>query len=375
MHNNIADTLVAADQNEKIMETTTNGNVLAAVSSSSSSAATTTTAAAAAAAAEATTALDSKPHGTTTPPTTHSSVSTNNNDNSNPVTEASSAATIPEKEHPHQSNNNNSNNNDYLSYIMNRGSVGATTTMGKRKHDTICSTSSNQKTTADPETDAGLELLFAASLIQQKDDSAASNANGHHHDRSYPAAKAISSCSGDESLTAEVEVSSLSPPVPPPKAVVVHEDEEEEEVPGDETTIASSSKGGGLVLVEPNDLDVLAGRGGRVNSHVGNVVYRKVVDYNKTIYRQVPKRHRILVSQSIVQTIQKHGGRFLQATTGTANGKEGGGGWTCIPYRRAVQKTSQALREPSTESGDGSVSGAAVASDSLATDIYKPTAI
>jgi hypothetical protein len=88
----------------------------------------------------------------------------------------------------------------------------------------------------------------------------------------------------------------------------------------------------------PRQMDVLCGRGGGINKHVGNRMYRRVVEYNKSMYRHVPKRHRMLVSQSIVQTILNEGGRFLQADGSSSRWKE-------IPFRRAVQKTSQALRE------------------------------
>lgn len=160
--------------------------------------------------------------------------------------------------------------------------------------------------TAEPDTEAGLELLFAASLIQQNDES-----NKH-----TPPDKAISSCSENESIHGD---SSMH-------------------------TAADLTESAGVL--EPSERDVLLGRGGKINKHNGNVVYRKVVDYNKAIYKQVPKRHRILVSQSIVQTIEKHGGRFLQPVSG--QGKQNRV-WKCIQFRRAVQKTSQALREPSTE--------------------------
>mmetsp|Transcript_29047 Transcript_29047/g.79728 ORF Transcript_29047/g.79728 Transcript_29047/m.79728 type:complete len:389 (+) Transcript_29047:272-1438(+) len=96
---------------------------------------------------------------------------------------------------------------------------------------------------------------------------------------------------------------------------------------------------------EPTDLDVLCGRGGLINKHPGNIVYRRVVDHNKSLYKKVPKRHRILVSQSIVQTIQTHGGRFLQSNNGNGPSPSSAG-WTTVSFRRAVQKTSQALREP-----------------------------
>jgi hypothetical protein len=109
---------------------------------------------------------------------------------------------------------------------------------------------------------------------------------------------------------------------------------------------------------------VLCGRGGGINKHYGNIMYRRVVEYNKKVYKQVPKRHRMLVSRSIVQAILNAGGRFLQehsqssnttavaASIGTANDSTNHDSattseWTEIQFRRAVQKTSQALRERS----------------------------
>lgn len=91
-------------------------------------------------------------------------------------------------------------------------------------------------------------------------------------------------------------------------------------------------------LAKPREYDVLCGRGGLINKHVGNVVYRKVVEHNKSYYQSVHKKHRILVSQSIVQSISKFGGRFLIHGTKSKS-------WIEIGYKKAVQKTSQALRE------------------------------
>lgn len=128
---------------------------------------------------------------------------------------------------------------------------------------------------------------------------------------------------------------------------------------------------------KPRDLDVLCGRGGLVNNHPGNVVYRRVVDHNKALYLSVHKRHRILVSQSIVQSVLNNGGRFM--TLDMCHGNRGGNSsrdtsqssygaatattaaaaaaqssslpsayeldWITIDFKKAVQKTSQALRE------------------------------
>ena len=198
---------------------------------------------------------------------------------------------LPPSHHPDPSNRGH---HDYMLSLN-----------GKRKY-------SSSTIMAEPDTEAGLELLFAASLIQQNDDS----------NKQAPAAKTISCCSETESTHGESPIHT---------AVDLND-------PAD--------------VLEPGDRDVLCGRGGFINKHTGNILYRKVVDYNKTIYKQVPKRHRILVSQSIVQTIEKHGGRFLQSVGGQGQKNQV---WKCIQFRRAVQKTSQALREPSTDTTECSV--------------------
>jgi hypothetical protein len=130
----------------------------------------------------------------------------------------------------------------------------------------------------------------------------------------------------------------------------------------------------------------LCGRGGGINRHFGNIIYRRVVEYNKKVYKQVPKRHRMLVSRSIVQAIINSGGRFLQEykiTTTSNNGKQGDdiphenastttstttSRWTQIPLRRAVQKTSQALRERSDDHHD--ISKTTTNSDDVKDDDY-----
>ena len=78
------------------------------------------------------------------------------------------------------------------------------------------------------------------------------------------------------------------------------------------------------------------GRGGKINFHLGNIIFRRLVDENKEVYHQIPKKHRNLVSQSIVQTMHNYGSRFLEKK---------GDYWELVSDRKAVQKTSQALRE------------------------------
>jgi hypothetical protein len=57
----------------------------------------------------------------------------------------------------------------------------------------------------------------------------------------------------------------------------------------------------------------------------------------------------MLVSRSIVQAILNAGGRFLQEQQQPTMAQQSRTEWTEIQFRRAVQKTSQALRERSDE--------------------------
>jgi hypothetical protein len=90
----------------------------------------------------------------------------------------------------------------------------------------------------------------------------------------------------------------------------------------------------------PHVHDVLCGRGGLSNNHVGNTHWRMLIAANKSIYVSLRKSHKILLSRSIVYAIrgQNPPGRFLQ--------KDGKSGlWYDVGDHKAQEKTSQALRE------------------------------
>eukprot|EP00592_Proboscia_alata_P006110 CAMPEP_0194353872 /NCGR_PEP_ID=MMETSP0174-20130528/2081_1 /TAXON_ID=216777 /ORGANISM="Proboscia alata, Strain PI-D3" /LENGTH=718 /DNA_ID=CAMNT_0039122569 /DNA_START=236 /DNA_END=2392 /DNA_ORIENTATION=+ len=90
----------------------------------------------------------------------------------------------------------------------------------------------------------------------------------------------------------------------------------------------------------PHDHDVLCGRGGGTNNHVGNERFRDFVNNNKRKYLNSSKREKPLVSRQIVLSIRslKPPGRFLQKDERT-------GFWSDIGDQKAREKTSQALRE------------------------------
>ena len=60
------------------------------------------------------------------------------------------------------------------------------------------------------------------------------------------------------------------------------------------------------------DTDILCGRGGLGNNHFGNIFYRKQVDLRKALYQKSCKFAKVDISKSIVATIRKQNGRFLE---------------------------------------------------------------
>jgi hypothetical protein len=93
-------------------------------------------------------------------------------------------------------------------------------------------------------------------------------------------------------------------------------------------------------ILQPHPNDVLCGRGGGTNNHIGNSHWRMLVAANKQLYITLPKRQKMLLSRSIVNAVRSQNppGRFLQKDS-TSNH------WFDVGDQRAQEKTSQALRE------------------------------
>jgi len=89
-----------------------------------------------------------------------------------------------------------------------------------------------------------------------------------------------------------------------------------------------------------HDNDVLCGRGCFVYRNKGNYFYNTLVLQNKVQYTACPKSQKMNISRSIVITIRNQNppGRFLEFDPDTDISKD-------IGDKRAVEKTSQALRE------------------------------
>lgn len=120
----------------------------------------------------------------------------------------------------------------------------------------------------------------------------------------------------------------------------------------------------------PNQEDVLCGRGGGINSHAGNRVFRAWVTERKRDYNLAPnKQEKTQVAMEVVRRIQNQSprpGRFLRKDPSIQGGQTW---WVVCEESKALAKTTQALREGAPRirqahentTGNTSHAGAAVA--------------
>jgi len=97
----------------------------------------------------------------------------------------------------------------------------------------------------------------------------------------------------------------------------------------------------------PHKNDVLCGRGGGINSHPGNRVFRLWVSERKHKYNTAgSKAEKTLISREVVEKVggQSPPGRFL-----IRDGSSLSSWWVEIDDGKAMAKTSQALREGASE--------------------------
>lgn len=93
-------------------------------------------------------------------------------------------------------------------------------------------------------------------------------------------------------------------------------------------------------IVRPHENDVLSGRGKESYNNPGNATYRELVKLNKPLYSALEITQKIKLSKSIVKAIRSQDppGRFLACHKETRL-------WNDIGDKKAIEKTSQALRE------------------------------
>jgi hypothetical protein len=96
------------------------------------------------------------------------------------------------------------------------------------------------------------------------------------------------------------------------------------------------------VIIQVQRYDVLLGRGGETNHHVGNIQYRQLVKACQPAYLEAKRRDKPRIAAAIVRVVRAHSGRFLKKH---ANDNS----WRDVGSTRAREKTSQALREGAPE--------------------------
>lgn len=91
--------------------------------------------------------------------------------------------------------------------------------------------------------------------------------------------------------------------------------------------------------IQVSHQDVLFGRGGETNLHIGNVRYRDIIALHRADYVRASKIEKPNVARRIVKAIRtgKNPGRFLR--------KDDDGKWQEVSDKEAAWKASQALRE------------------------------
>jgi hypothetical protein len=100
------------------------------------------------------------------------------------------------------------------------------------------------------------------------------------------------------------------------------------------SVVAFDKKKRSTDIPKPRANDILCGRGGSSNRHLGNIHFRELVAANKQLYVGLTKKQKMLVARKIVDAIHKTGGRFLAKDLDT-------GLFYDIGLPRSLEKTSQ----------------------------------
>uniref|UniRef100_A0A7S2NTP9 DUF6824 domain-containing protein n=1 Tax=Leptocylindrus danicus TaxID=163516 RepID=A0A7S2NTP9_9STRA len=103
--------------------------------------------------------------------------------------------------------------------------------------------------------------------------------------------------------------------------------------------MSANKEGPTYTTTTPGPHDVLCGRGGRINSHEGNVKFREIIATRKADYLSPATRklQKAVIAQEVVDVIRNKGGRFLK--------EKSSGVWEEVTDEKAKKKCGQALRE------------------------------
>ena len=97
---------------------------------------------------------------------------------------------------------------------------------------------------------------------------------------------------------------------------------------------------GETYVMNLNKNDVLCGRGGTVNTYIGNRSFRALVAEYQGTYLLLRKKEKPKLISEVIAQIRSRGGRFLERHEIKESGL-----WKEVGYDRATAKTGQAMRE------------------------------
>jgi hypothetical protein len=97
------------------------------------------------------------------------------------------------------------------------------------------------------------------------------------------------------------------------------------------------------------DKDIIGGQGKDADLHPGNVMFRKLVNAHKQTYAQAPNADKRKISKGIVIALRRFGFKFSKLDKKS-------GCYDDIGDKKAVEKTSQALREKRSNKSDSNSS-------------------
>ena len=109
------------------------------------------------------------------------------------------------------------------------------------------------------------------------------------------------------------------------------------QVPGNPKTTTNISLVNAAIAIKPTENDVLMGRGGCSNNHVGNKKYHRKKKELQPKYFSAPRHEKKRVAMELAEWVHDTGGRFVQKTNRTDE-------WEEAPLDKVILKCSQALR-------------------------------
>jgi len=92
---------------------------------------------------------------------------------------------------------------------------------------------------------------------------------------------------------------------------------------------------------QPQDIDVICGRGALSNNHPGNRLFRRLVQANKEVYNEASAQQREMLVRSIAAAVHNVGGRFVRKDKTSKSSCQ----WREIHSDEAATKILQALRD------------------------------